>query len=85
MKDEYSNRLLYLTNRFHIAVCLFSYTSQMTPKCDNKKVAHDPQPSALLSLLTFLPHFDDFCDVYLNSDPRGGLEYKKGRGARRLA
>ena len=34
--------LLYETNRFHVAVCLFSNRSQMTSKCgENKKVAHD--------------------------------------------
>ena len=34
-------RHLYLTNRFHFAVCLFSYRSQMTSKCSkDKKVAH---------------------------------------------
>ena len=34
--------LFYLTNRFHVAVRLFSNRSQMTSKCDkNKKVAHD--------------------------------------------
>ena len=32
----------YLTNRFHFAVRLFSYRSQMTSKCGkNKKVAHE--------------------------------------------
>ena len=30
-----------LTNRFHVAVCLFSNRSRMTSKCGkNKKVAH---------------------------------------------
>ena len=33
---------LYLTNRFHVAVHLFSYRSQMTSKCGkNKKVARE--------------------------------------------
>ena len=33
--------VLYLTNRFHVAVRLFSNRSQMTSKCGkNKKVAH---------------------------------------------
>ena len=32
----------YLTNRFHVAVRLFSNRSQMTSKCGkNKKVAHE--------------------------------------------
>ena len=34
----------YLTIRFHVAVRLFSYRSQMTSKCGkNKKVAHEAQ------------------------------------------
>ena len=33
---------VYVTNRFHVAVCLFSNRSQMTSKCGkNKKVAHE--------------------------------------------
>ena len=47
--------LKYLTNRFHVAVRLFSNRSQMTSKCSkNKKV------------LMFLPHFDVLCDLLLN-------------------
>ena len=54
----------YLTNRFHVAVRLFSNRSQMTSKCrKNKEVAHEPHAS--VSLL-FLPHFDVFCDLLLN-------------------
>ena len=35
-----------LTNRFYVAVCLFSSRSQMTSKCGkNKDVAHEPQAS----------------------------------------
>ena len=57
-------KLLYLTNRFHVAVRLFSKRSQMTSKCGkNKKVTHKAQPS--LSLM-FLPHFDVLCDLLLN-------------------
>ena len=56
--------LCYLTNRFHVAVCLFSNRSQMTSKCGkNKKVAHGAQPSVSLM---FLPHFDVLCDLLLN-------------------
>ena len=55
---------LYLTNRFHFAVRLFSHRSQMTSKCrKNKEEAHEPQAS--VSLL-FLPHFDVLCDLLLN-------------------
>ena len=54
----------YLTNRFHVAVRLFSNRSQMTSKCGkNKKVAHEAQPSVSLM---FLPHFDVPCDLLLN-------------------
>ena len=50
----------YLTNRFQVAVCLFSNRSQMTSKCGkNKKVAHEAQGM-------FLPHFDVLCDLLLN-------------------
>ena len=41
--------LIYLTNRFKVAVCLFSNISQMTSKCGkNKKVTHEAQLSASL-------------------------------------
>ena len=53
-----------LTNRFHVAVRLFSKRSQMTSKCGkNKKVAHEAQPSVSVM---FLPHFDVLCDLLLN-------------------
>ena len=36
-----------LTNRFHVAVRLFSNRSQMMSKCGkNEEVAHEPQASA---------------------------------------
>ena len=54
----------YLTNRFQVAVRLFSNRSQMTSKRGkNKKVAHEAQPSVSLM---FLPHFDVLCDLLLN-------------------
>ena len=56
--------LVFLTNRFQVAVHLFSDRSQMTSKCGkNKKVAHEAQPSVSLM---FLPHFDVLCDLLLN-------------------
>ena len=56
--------IVYLINRFHVAVRLFSKRSQMTSKCGkNKKVAHEAQPSVSLM---FLPHFDVLCDLLLN-------------------
>ena len=61
----------HLTNRFHVAVRLFSNRSQMTSKCGkNKKVAHEAQPSVSLM---FLPHFDVFCDLLLNQT-HGNME-----------
>ena len=37
-----NNSDVYLTNRFYVAVRLFSNRSQMTSKCGkNKKVAHE--------------------------------------------
>ena len=54
----------HLTNRFHVAVRLFSNRSQMTSKCGkNNEVAHEPQASLWLM---FLPHFDVLCDLLLN-------------------
>ena len=51
---------IHLTNRFQVAVRLFSNRSQMTSKCGkNKKVAHEAQ-------LMFLPYFDVLCDLLLN-------------------
>ena len=56
--------IMYLTNRFQVAVRLFSNRSQMKSKCGkNKKVAHEAQPSVSLM---FLPHFDILCDLLLN-------------------
>ena len=54
----------YLTNRFHVAVRLFSSRSQMTSKCGkNNEVAHQPQASVSLM---FLPHFGVLCGLSLN-------------------
>ena len=42
-----------LTNRFHVAVRLFSYRSQMTSKCGkNKKVAHEAIAESVTDVLT---------------------------------
>ena len=41
--------MVYLTNRFHVSVRLFSKRSQMTSKCGkNKEVAQEPQVSVWL-------------------------------------
>ena len=57
-------KVVYLTNRFHVAERLFSNRSQMTSTCDkNKRVAHETQPSVSLMFLT---RFDVLCDLLLN-------------------
>ena len=44
---------IYLTNRFHVAVRLFSNRSQMTSKCGkNKKVAHEAIAECATDVLT---------------------------------
>ena len=46
-------RCLWLTNRFHVAVRLFSNRSQMTSKCGkNKKVAHEAIAECVTDVLT---------------------------------
>ena len=58
MKDNANKKCLCvcLTNRFQVAVHLFSNRLRMTSKCGkNKKVTHEAQPSVSLM---FLPHFD---------------------------
>ena len=55
---------VYLTNRFPLVMGLFSYGLQMMPKCGKThKVANKVQPSVSVM---FLPHFDVFCDLFLN-------------------
>ena len=52
--------LLYKTNRFHVAVRLFSNRSQKTSKC-GKNIS-----VTLAATLLFLLHFDVICDLLLN-------------------
>ena len=64
MHSDWFSLMIYLTNRFQVAVRLFSNRSQMRSKCGkNKKVAHEVQLSVSLM---FLPHFDVLCDLLLN-------------------
>ena len=57
--------LLCQTNRFHVAVHMFSNRSQRTSKCGkNKKVTHSAVPP--VPVFFFLPHFDIICDLLLN-------------------
>ena len=57
---------LYKTNRFHVAVGLFSNRSQKTLK--SGKNINDTLACGCRSCATslFLPHFDVICDVLLN-------------------
>ena len=64
MTEQILRDVASLTNRFQVALRLFSNRSQMTSKCGkNRKVAHEAQPSVSLM---FLPHFDVICDLLLN-------------------
>ena len=56
--------LLYKTNRFHVAVRLFSNRSQRTSKCG--KNISDTLGCASCATFLFLPHFDVLCDLLLN-------------------
>ena len=60
----YFNFLLYKTNRFHIAVHLFSNRSQRTSKCG--KNISDTLSCASIATFLFLPPFDVICDLFLN-------------------
>ena len=56
MTEQILRDVASLTNRFQVALRLFSNRSQMTSKCGkNRKVAHEAQPSVSLM---FLLHFD---------------------------
>ena len=57
--------MVYLTNRFHVAVRLFSNRSQMTSKCgENKKVAHEAIAECITDGWRFL-NFDSVGDTLL--------------------
>jgi len=57
------SHLLYLTNRFHVAVHLFSNRSQMMSKCGkNKNVAHEAVAECVTDVV--IPHFDVLCDLF---------------------
>ena len=58
------NSLLYKTNRFQVAVCLFSNRLQRTSKCG--KNISDTLSWASCATFLFLPHFDVICDLLLN-------------------
>ena len=58
------NSLLYKTNRFQVAVHLFSNRSQMTSKC-GKNISNTLSCASCATYL-FLPHFDVICDLLLN-------------------
>ena len=58
------NSLLYKTNRFQVAVRLFSNRSQRTSKYG--KNISDTFGCASCATFLFLPHFDVICDLLLN-------------------
>ena len=58
------NSLLYKTNRFQVAMRLFSKRSQRTSKCG--KNMSDTLGCASCATFLFLPHFDFICDLLLN-------------------
>ena len=60
----YFNFLLYKTNRFHVAVRLFSNRSQRISKC-GKNISGTRGAAECVTFL-FLPHFDVICDLLLN-------------------
>ena len=55
---------LYKTNRFHVAVGVFSNWSQRTSKCG--KNVSDTLACVSCATSLFLPHFDVTCDLLLN-------------------
>ena len=59
----YFNSLLYNTNRFQVAMRLFSNRSQRMSKC-GKNISDSGCASCATFL--FLPHFDVICDLLLN-------------------
>ena len=60
----YFNSLLYKTNRFQVAMRLFSNRSQRTSKCG--KNISDTLSCTLRATFLFLPHFDVIFDLLLN-------------------
>ena len=60
----YFNSLWYKTNRFQVAVRLFSNRSQRTSKCG--KSISDTLGCASCVTFLFLPHFDVICDLLLS-------------------
>ena len=58
------NSLLYKTNRFQVAVRLFSNRSQRMSKCG--KNISDTLSCAACATFLFLPHFDVIYDLLLN-------------------
>ena len=64
--------LRYKTNKFHVAVRLFSNRSRMTSKCGMN--ISDTLGYALCAIFLFLPHFDVMCDLLLNRPAHGNME-----------
>ena len=62
--ETFLNSLFYKTNRFQVAVRLFSNRSQRTSKCG--KNISDTLGCASYAIFLFLPYFDVICDLLLN-------------------
>ena len=71
------NSLLYKTNRFHVAVGLFSNRSQKTAKCGKNIVTH----SAIASCATFL-FLPNYHDILQNTNVWKDLRKFKITGSR---
>ena len=71
--------LLYKTNRFHVAVRLFSNRSQQTSKCG--KNISDTRGCVSCATFLFLPHFDVICDLMIYDLMHStGQEFQLPRG-----
>ena len=50
---KFENKFIYLTNRFHVALCLFSNRSKLTSKYGrSKNVAHEAIAEYVTDVLT---------------------------------
>ena len=51
------------TNRFHVAVCLFSNITHKTSKY-GQNISDTHSPNGSCATFLFLPHFDVICDLH---------------------
>ena len=67
----------HLTNRFHVAVHLFSNRSQMKSKCGKNKKTGTQAIRRVSLLLMFLPHFNFICMWSINKQMHSNIILKK--------